>query len=74
MTNEDEPKRRFIPSKWEAQRVNYLVQAIKKGWIKTGTHAAEAGVSSALQLDLFLGRLRTPPHHTLSKRCVRVCW
>lgn len=37
MTNEDEPKRRFIPSKWEAQRVNYLVQAIKKGWIKTGT-------------------------------------
>lgn len=60
MTNEDEPKRRFIPSKWEAQRVNYLVQAIKKGWIKTGTHAAEAGVSSALQLDrAHFGRLHT---------------
>ena len=39
MLNLDEPKRRFIPSKWEAQRVNYLVQAIKKGWIKTGTYA-----------------------------------
>ena len=30
----DEPKRRFIPSKWEHQKVMKLVVAIRNGWIK----------------------------------------
>lgn len=30
-----EPKRRFQPSKWERLKVNKLVQALKKGWLKT---------------------------------------
>lgn len=29
-----EPKRRFIPSRWEAKRIRKLAYAIKKGWIK----------------------------------------
>ena len=31
----NEPKRRFQPSKWERLRVNKMVQALKKGWLKT---------------------------------------
>eukprot|EP00249_Psilotum_nudum_P016440 c25825_g1_i1 orf=239-2530(+) len=30
------PKRRFVPSKWEAKKVVKLVRAIRKGWIKLG--------------------------------------
>ena len=30
----DEPKRRFVPSKWEHQKVMKLVFAIRQGWIK----------------------------------------
>ena len=30
-----EPKRRFIPSKWERLRVSKYIQALKKGWMKT---------------------------------------
>lgn len=33
VTNKPAPKSQFIPSKWEAKRVAYLVRAIKKGWI-----------------------------------------
>ena len=29
-----EPKRRFIPSKWEAKKIAKLVNAIRNGWIK----------------------------------------
>eukprot|EP00123_Amoebidium_parasiticum_P012241 comp21214_c0_seq2/m.28850 comp21214_c0_seq2/g.28850 ORF comp21214_c0_seq2/g.28850 comp21214_c0_seq2/m.28850 type:complete len:515 (-) comp21214_c0_seq2:491-2035(-) len=29
-----EPKRRFLPSKWEHKRVMKIVRAIRKGWIK----------------------------------------
>lgn len=29
-----EPKRRFIPSKWEEKRVVKLVRAMRKGWLK----------------------------------------
>ena len=32
--NLPEPKRRFVPSKWEAQKIAYLVKAIRKGWVK----------------------------------------
>jgi len=31
----NEPKRRFLPSKWERLKINKFVQAIKKGWMKT---------------------------------------
>lgn len=34
LSNAPEPKRRFIPSKWEAKKVVKLVRAIRKGWIK----------------------------------------
>ncbi|GBG74592.1 hypothetical protein CBR_g19000 [Chara braunii] len=34
LSNMPEPKRRFIPSKWEAKAVVKLVRAIRKGWIK----------------------------------------
>ncbi|MEW5319093.1 MAG: hypothetical protein WDW38_010263 [Sanguina aurantia] len=30
-----EPKRRFIPSKWEEKKIVKLVRAIRKGWLKT---------------------------------------
>jgi len=30
-----EPKRRFIPSKWERLKVSKFIQALKKGWMKT---------------------------------------
>lgn len=33
--NNDEPKRRFQPSKWERLKINKIVQALKKGWMKT---------------------------------------
>eukprot|EP00007_Cunea_sp_BSH-02190019_P005889 CAMPEP_0174243616 /NCGR_PEP_ID=MMETSP0417-20130205/32300_1 /TAXON_ID=242541 /ORGANISM="Mayorella sp, Strain BSH-02190019" /LENGTH=846 /DNA_ID=CAMNT_0015323169 /DNA_START=25 /DNA_END=2562 /DNA_ORIENTATION=- len=33
VTNRPEPKRRFIPSKWEAKRISYLASAIRRGWI-----------------------------------------
>jgi ribosome biogenesis protein ERB1 len=31
----DEPKRRFQPSKWERIKVNKIVKALRKGWMKT---------------------------------------
>lgn len=31
----DEPKRRFQPSKWERLKINKIVKALKKGWMKT---------------------------------------
>lgn len=36
LLNAPEPKRRFIPSKWEEQKVVKLVRAIRKGWLKVG--------------------------------------
>lgn len=33
--NEYNPKRRFLPSKWERLKVNKFIKAIKKGWMKT---------------------------------------
>ena len=32
---DDEPKRRFLPSKWEMMRVTRIVQAMKEGKYKT---------------------------------------
>jgi ribosome biogenesis protein ERB1 len=34
LSSAPEPKRRFIPSKWEAKKVVKLVRALRKGWIK----------------------------------------
>eukprot|EP00878_Enallax_costatus_P022018 GHUV01023341.1.p1 GENE.GHUV01023341.1~~GHUV01023341.1.p1 ORF type:complete len:177 (+),score=38.84 GHUV01023341.1:913-1443(+) len=33
--NAPEPKRRFIPSKWEEKKIVKLIRAIRKGWIRT---------------------------------------
>ncbi|KAI8473407.1 MAG: NUC169 domain-containing protein [Monoraphidium minutum] len=35
LLNAPEPKRRFIPSKWEEKKVVKLVRAIRNGWLKT---------------------------------------
>jgi len=35
LSNAPEPKRRFVPSKWEAKKVMKLVRAIRNGQIKT---------------------------------------
>lgn len=35
IVNMPEPKRRFVPSKWEEQKVVKLVRAIRNGWLKT---------------------------------------
>lgn len=34
LSNAPEPKRRFVPSKWEQKKVVKLVRAIRNGWIK----------------------------------------
>lgn len=34
LSNAPEPKRRFVPSKWEQKKVVKYVRAIRKGWIK----------------------------------------
>ena len=34
MSSAPEPKRRFVPSKWEAKKVVKLVRALRRGWIK----------------------------------------
>jgi len=33
--NSDEPKRRFVMSKWERLKINKFIQSMKKGWMKT---------------------------------------
>jgi len=33
LVNTPEPKSRFLPSKWEAKKIAYLVKAIRRGWI-----------------------------------------
>jgi ribosome biogenesis protein ERB1 len=45
-----EPKRRFIPSKWEEKRVVKLVRAMRKGWIKR-TEPEEAPLSYLMWED-----------------------
>ena len=40
LSSAPEPKRRFIPSKWEAKRVVRLVRALRRGWITTETPKA----------------------------------
>lgn len=35
VTQSDKPKSKFVPSKWEEKRVQYLVRAIKNGWLKS---------------------------------------
>lgn len=34
LSNAPEPKRRFVPSKWEHKKVVQYIRAIRKGWIK----------------------------------------
>lgn len=41
LTGAPEPKRRFVPSKWEEKKVVKLVRAIRKGWLKVGPPPAE---------------------------------
>lgn len=41
VTNKMPAKSQFIPSKWEAKRVAYLVRAIKKGWLNPNKSKAQ---------------------------------
>uniref|UniRef100_A0A1D2A9E9 Ribosome biogenesis protein BOP1 homolog n=1 Tax=Auxenochlorella protothecoides TaxID=3075 RepID=A0A1D2A9E9_AUXPR len=41
LTGAPEPKRRFVPSKWEEKKVVKLVRAIRRGWLKLGAPPAE---------------------------------
>lgn len=34
-----EPKRRFLPSKWEAKKVVKLIRALRRGWLKARERA-----------------------------------
>eukprot|EP00899_Mesostigma_viride_P002463 jgi/Mesvir1/12217/Mv00445-RA.1 len=40
LSSAPEPKRRFVPSKWEAKLVVKLVRAMRKGWIKPRDESA----------------------------------
>jgi len=42
LTAAPEPKRRFVPSKWEAKRVVKLVRALRRGWLKKKDDAAKS--------------------------------
>mmetsp|Transcript_26248 Transcript_26248/g.48096 ORF Transcript_26248/g.48096 Transcript_26248/m.48096 type:complete len:771 (-) Transcript_26248:231-2543(-) len=44
-----EPKSRFVESKWEAKKVLKLVQAIRKGWLKTSAQKAEERARQAAE-------------------------
>jgi BOP1NT (NUC169) domain len=40
-----EPKRRFVPSAWEAKRVVKLIRALRRGWIKPAAERAAAAAA-----------------------------
>ena len=42
-----EPKRRFLPSKWEAKKVVKLIRALRRGWIKPAAERAAAAAEAA---------------------------
>lgn len=42
LSSAPEPKRRFIPSKWEAKKIMKIVKSIRKGWIAKGKAEQEA--------------------------------
>ena len=53
LVDHPEPKRRFVPSKWEARRVVKLVRALRRGWIKLkepGDGAGDADGPRAYEL------------------------
>eukprot|EP01087_Luapelamoeba_hula_P001612 TRINITY_DN1131_c0_g1_i4.p1 TRINITY_DN1131_c0_g1~~TRINITY_DN1131_c0_g1_i4.p1 ORF type:complete len:868 (+),score=143.99 TRINITY_DN1131_c0_g1_i4:131-2734(+) len=43
LTGKEPVKNQFIPSKWEAKRVAYLVRAIKRGWLSQQKKKQEEG-------------------------------
>lgn len=56
-----EPKRRFVPSKWEALKVSKIVRAIRKGWIKlkdeTEAEMEGATTSGEKVFDIWSGEV-----------------
>ena len=46
-----EPKRRFIPSSWEAKRVVKFIRALRRGWIKPAAERAAAAAAKAAAAD-----------------------
>ena len=55
LTNAPEPKRRFIPSKWEAKKVVQLVRAIRRGWLKPGEEKKEVNMGPSLSIVIAGG-------------------
>lgn len=51
--NTIEPKRRFVPSKWEAKKIAKLVNAIRNGWIKVRTDRCKWFGRKMLTLSLI---------------------
>ena len=49
MGNPQEPKRRFIPSAWEAKRVVKLVRAMRNGWLRSIEESQAARTKKAEQ-------------------------
>ena len=49
-----EPKRRFVPSKWEAKAVVKLIRALRKGWIKPAAERAAAAAAAAAPPPAYL--------------------
>jgi len=47
ISNGPEPKRRFVPSAWEAKRVVKLIRALRRGWIKPAAERAAAAAAKA---------------------------
>jgi len=49
-----EPKRRFLPSKWEAKRVVKLIRALRRGWIKPRAEREAAAAAAAAPPPAYL--------------------
>jgi ribosome biogenesis protein ERB1 len=60
LSSAPEPKRRFVPSKWEAKRVMKIVKAIREGRIKP--HKAPEGEEEDVQkYDIWADETPKPP-------------
>jgi ribosome biogenesis protein ERB1 len=53
-SNAPEPKRRFLPSAWEAKAVVKLVRALRRGWIKPAAEREAARAAAAAPKLPFL--------------------
>lgn len=55
LSSAPEPKRRFLPSKWEALKVAKILHAIRKGWIKLKSEDGEESEAKEKTYDIWSG-------------------